>query len=338
MATEGTIAAIGEAALVDRIRRRAGAPPEWLRVGIGDDAAVYAPDRNAVQVITTDSLVENVHFRSEWTPYASIGYKAVAVNLSDLAAMGAEPRGLLLSLALPATFHTVQFDDLVGGILEAAARVDATLVGGNLSQSPGPAVVDVTAFGSGHPRKILRRSGGRPDDELYVTGELGAAAAGLLLLRRDRRGDAERDLALSECLSRYERPDARVRCGIVVARSRTARAAVDLSDGLASGVRLLAEASGTGAEIDGSQIPVHRGATALAESIGVDALDLAIAGGEDYELLFAVSPARRRAFLAATGHAGRIRVTRIGRLTKDAGTWLVRNGIRVGLEGGFRHF
>ena len=338
MALPGTIATIGEAALVERIRQRAGAPPEWVRVGIGDDAAVYAPDRNAVQVITTDSLVENIHFRSDWTPYESIGYKAVAVNLSDLAAMGAEPRGLLLSLALPATFHTDQFDDLVGGVLEAAASGNATLVGGNLSESPGPAVVDVTAFGSGHPRKILRRDGGRPDDELYVTGELGAAAAGLLLLRRERRADAERDLALRECLSRYERPQARVRCGIVVARSRSAHAAVDLSDGLAAGVRLLAEASGTGAEIDGSQIPVHRGTTALAESIGVDALDVAVGGGEDYELLFAVSPTRRRSFLAAIGHAHGVRVTRIGRLTKAPGIWLVRNGLRVALEGGFRHF
>jgi thiamine-monophosphate kinase len=338
MAAPDTIATLGEAALVERIRQRAGGPPQWVHVGIGDDAAVYAPDRNALQVITTDSLVERVHFRADWTAYESVGYKAVAVNLSDLAAMGAEPRGLLLSLALPGAFAAGDFDALIDGVLHAAAESRATLIGGNLSRSPGPVVIDVTATGSVHPRKVLTRAGGRPGDELYVTGALGAAAAGLRLLERAASPAAELENAARECVGRYERPTPRTRCGLIVGRSRGAAAAVDLSDGLAAGVRLLAQASGTGAVVDASRVPVHAGAAKLADALGEDALRLAIAGGEDYELLFAVRPRRRRAFLAAMKRAGGLPVTMIGQLTREPGVWLAGGNDRSPLSEGFNHF
>ena len=335
MATPDTVASLGEAALVDRIRQRAGSPPDWLHVGIGDDAAVFAPERNALQVITADSLVEHVHFESSWSGYDAIGYKAVAINLSDLAAMGAEPRGLLLSLALPGAFALHDFDALIDGVIEAAGEAKASLIGGNLSQSPGPVVVDVTAFGAARPRRLLTRSGGRAGDDLYVTGALGAAAAGLLLLRRGTPDRDALDEAARGCIARFERPRARIRCGLLVARTRSANAAVDLSDGLAASVRLIAAASGTGAVVDARAIPIHPGVEPLARH----ALETAVAGGEDYELLFAVPPKRRRTFLAAVGRAGRLPVTKVGQLTRESGCWL-RNerDERVALVEGFRHF
>jgi thiamine-monophosphate kinase len=137
-----------------------------------------------------------------------------------------------------------------------------------------------------------------------------------------------------QCVARYERPEARVRCGLVVARSRSATAAVDLSDGLAAGARLLAEASGTGVVVDASLIPIHAGVLTAA----ADPVRLALDGGEDYELLFAVSPRRRRAFLAAVARAGRLQVARIGQLTREPGCWLRSGEERKELGRGFQHF
>jgi thiamine-monophosphate kinase len=332
-----TVAAIGERALIDRIRARAGPSPSWLTTGIGDDAAVMEPERGSVEVVTTDSLIEDVHFRRAWTPPGAIGAKAIAVNFSDLAAMGAAPRAVLLSLALPGSFPVTEFDELLDGVIGAIRAEGAFLVGGNLSQSPGPMVVDVTAIGTAGRRRVLRRSGGRPGDELYVTGSVGGAAAGLAMLAAqiDRHRLADSLLA---CLARYERPVARVRFGRMVAAQRGASAAIDLSDGLAAGVAQLAQASGTGAVIDATAIPVDEGARDWSTRSGQDAVLAAVAGGEDYELLFAVPPRRRRAFLAAAARAGRIACTRIGQLTKDLGTFLDREGRRETVPTGFVHY
>lgn len=332
-----TIAEIGERALVDRVRARAGSPPPWLVAGIGDDAAVVEPERGALDVFTTDSLIEDVHFRRAWTPPEAIGAKAVAVNFSDLAAMGAAPRAVLLSLALPAALPLPDFDRLMDGAIDACRAERAHLVGGNLAQSPGPMVVDVTAIGSVRRRRVLQRSGGRPGDELYLTGAIGGAAAGLAMLKAgvDRRTLDEAGLA---CLARYERPVARVRFGRIVAARRAASAAIDLSDGLAAAVTQLTEASGTGAVIDAAALPVEPGAQDWSARAGTDAVLAALTGGEDYELLLAVPPRRRRAFLAAAARAGGPGWAKIGQLTAQAELWLERDGRRLHLPAGFTHY
>jgi len=327
----------GEHDLIARIRERAGSLPTWISLGIGDDAAVIEPERGAQIVVTTDSLVEDVHFKRAWTTLDAVGAKALAVNLSDLAAMGAAPRASLLSLAVPVSLTSAEVDALVDGFLSLARTWQVPLVGGNLTRSPGPLVVDVTVIGSVRPRRVLTRAGARAGDDLFVTGQLGAAAAGLTVLRSaaDR---ARLDADACACVARYERPEPRLRQGLIAARRRSTRSAIDLSDGLADGVRQLAAASGLGAIVDAASVPVHAGAAAVATAAGADALSLALSGGEDYELLFAVPRRFRRNFLAAMRQAGDLPVTHIGTMQQDPGVVLRRNGILEPLPHGFVHF
>jgi hypothetical protein len=169
-----TVADAGERELVARVRARAGTPPSFVPIGIGDDAAVIDPPRGALDVVTTDVLVEGVHFRRDWTAPEAIGAKAVAVNFSDLAAMGAAPRVVLLSLVLPPSLPLGEFDALIDGVVTACADAGAALVGGNMARSPGPLIIDITAIGAAKRRRVLTRSGGRAGDALYVTGAVGA--------------------------------------------------------------------------------------------------------------------------------------------------------------------
>src|SRR3954468_7935055 len=179
---------VGERALIERIRSRVPPAPPALVVGIGDDAAVAAPDRGSLQVFTTDALVEGVHFDRRFSSPSDIGYKALAVNASDVASMGGSPRFALLSLMLPGSLPLADLDGLLEGLLQMAAECGVALAGGNITRSPGPLVLDVTAIGSVKPRKILTRGGGRPGDALYVTGQVGAALAGLNWLRSSAGG------------------------------------------------------------------------------------------------------------------------------------------------------
>lgn len=332
-----TVATLGEHGLIDRIRARVPDGPRWVVLGIGDDAAVLEPARGELDVVTTDGLVEGVHFRREWTPPRAIGHKALAVNLSDLAAMGASPRAALLSLALPPALPLADFDEILDGLLALAHTARVPLVGGNITRSPGPLMVDVTAIGAARRRRVLTRKGGRHGDALYVTGSLGAAATGLALLERGAsRAALSPDLA--ECLDRYERPQPRLRTGLTVARNRGASACVDLSDGLADAVHQLAQASGLGAIIQAAHLPVHPGAIAWAERMSQNAVTTAAIGGEDYELLFAVPTKCRNRFRAATRAISEVPVTCIGHLTRDPGVWLELDGQRDALGSGFTHF
>jgi thiamine-monophosphate kinase len=332
-----SIDSLNERELVDRLRDRVGAPPAWVTLGIGDDAAVLRPARNMAEVVTTDSLVEGVHFRRDWSSAASIGHKALAVNLSDLAAMGARPRASLLSLALPGTLPLADFDAMIGGYLTLAASAGAPLVGGNMTRSPGPLVVDVTAIGSVGHRRVLQRTGARPGDQLFVTGTIGAAAAGLAMLEAGvDRGSLTP--AMTDCLDHYERPTPRLRCGGIVGRSRAAAAAIDLSDGLADAATRLAEGGRVGVVLDGATLPIHPGVLEWTARAGVDPVLLALVGGEDYELAFAVTGRQRSRFRSATKRCPDLPITRIGTFVKEPGAWLEREGRREPLPGGFSHF
>jgi thiamine-monophosphate kinase len=195
----------------------------------------------------------------------------------------------------------------------------------------------VTSLGSAHPRRILTRAGGRPGDELFVTGTIGAATAGLGALRQAGAAGARDVAGLADCLARYETPVPLLRCGRRVAGQRAASACMDLSDGLADAVRQLAQASGTGACIDAALLPVHPGARRWFEAGGLDPIAAALSGGEDYELLFAVPRRRRRGFFAAIARSGGISATRIGELTTPPALVLRQSDHNLVLPAGYSH-
>jgi thiamine-monophosphate kinase len=326
----------GEREIIARIRGRVPPPPAWLAVGIGDDAAVVKPERGALEILTTDSLVEGIHFDRRLSAPGDIGWKALAVNLSDIAAMGGTPRLALLSLGLPSGFPLEELDAFIEGFLALAADARVTLAGGNITRSPGPLLVDVTITGYARPRHILTRGGAAPGDDLYVTGQIGMAAAGLRWWKESKeRTELE---GMNACVARHRRPEPRVRFGALLGRNRAASACMDLSDGLADGVRQIAEASGVGARLDAAALPIPPAVRRWFAQAGEDPISGALAGGDDYELLFAV-PRRGRGRLATViRQSGNLAVTRIGQLTRERTLAVVRNGVPEPLPPGFVHF
>jgi thiamine-monophosphate kinase len=282
-------------------------------------------------VLTTDAQVEGVHFDRRFVPPDAIGHRALAVNLSDLAAMGARPRGALLSLALPPQLELAVLDGMLDGFLALADRYGVALVGGNVTSIPGPMVVDVTAIGSVHRRKILARRGARPGDHVFVTGAVGGAAAGLARLQSARP-------AADPDASRYLRPDPRVRAGMLLGGNRAASSCVDLSDGLADGVRQIAHASDAGITLDAPAIPISDGVREWAAESGRDAIDFALRGGDDFELLFTVRPSHAGRLRTVRRQLGDLPITRIGVVTRERRLLLKdEQGVRE-LPAGYEHF
>ena len=336
-----SVADCSERELIARIRTLLPAAPGWLLVGIGDDAAVVEPERNRVEVLTVDAVVEGIHFDRAFVPPDAIGHRALAVNLSDLAAMGAAPRLALLSMALPASLPLADFDAIAAGLAALAARHRLHVVGGNLTRSPGPLMIDVTVIGTVKRRQALTRTGARPGDDVYVSGTIGTAAAGLRLLQSSVRShhssvgpaSATDDWRLTNA---YLRPEPRLALGIHLARNKAASACMDLSDGLSDGLEQMAEASGVGMTIDAAALPIEPAARALFDARGQDPVAEALAGGDDYELLIAVRPRTQRRLAEATRHGG-VPLTRIGRCTAERGITL-RGAASAALPQGFRHF
>jgi thiamine-monophosphate kinase len=333
-----TVSDCSERELVARIERHLLPPPAWILVGIGDDAAIVEPERNRVEVLTVDAVVEGVHFDRAFVPPAAIGHRALAVNLSDLAAMGASPRLALLSMALPAPLPLSDFDAIVAGFAALAATHQLHVVGGNLTRSPGPLMIDVTLVGTVKRRQGLTRAGARPGDDLYVSGTMGAAAAGLRLLREVASPQSTDDRRLTAA---YLTPTPRIRLGLLLARNRAATACVDLSDGLADGVQRIAEASGVGVMLDAGALPIDPAVCAFFEARGLDPVEESLAAGDDYELLVAVRPRTRSRLAAAVRHGG-VPLTRIGRCTEDRAIAIRRPGRAMAAESalpaGYTHF
>jgi thiamine-monophosphate kinase len=328
-----TVAGLGEHALIDRIRSRLPTRPDVI-VGPGDDAAVVAPPRGMLDVFTTDAQVEGVHFDLRFVPPRAIGHRALAVNLSDLAAMGAEPRVALLSLILPDRLEIAMVDGLVTGLLSLAAAHRVAIVGGNIARSPGPLVVDVTAVGAVRSRCVLTRRGARPGDDVFVTGTLGAATVGLQRLQRTHDafpGSEDAD-------ARYLTPEPRVRAGLLLGRNRVASSCIDLSDGLADAVRQLATASHVGMVLDSTALPVAAAARAWHDRHGGDPVATAVRGGEDYELLFTVRANRRGRLRGVRQQLGDLPITRIGVVTRGTDLLIATREGTSPLPSGFEHF
>ena len=230
---------------------------------------------------------------------SAIGYRALAVNLSDLAAMGAQPRAALLSLALPPALPWSELESLVDGFLDGAARYRVALVGGNVTRSPGPLVVDVTLTGSVKRRKLLSRSGARAGDALFVTGAARRRRSRTRLAAEPRHGGGSAGAGGRRRGATTCGPSRASASGVIAGRTRAASACMDLSDGLADAVGQIAQASGTGARIDEATIPVAPAARTVFAGDPGRPLHAALTGGDDYELLCAVPRRARRRFEAA---------------------------------------
>jgi thiamine-monophosphate kinase len=334
-----TVSELGERALIARILGRIPRPPASVVVGPGDDAAIIEPARNERLVVTTDALVEGVHATRAFSTPTDIGHKALAVNLSDLAAMAAAPRWAVVSLVLPGSWLVSDVEELMDGCASLARRFNVAIVGGNITRTPGPLVVDITAGGEVRPRRWLTRDGAKAGDEIFVSGSIGAAAAGLEMLQANpATGDPQPAIG-GACVDRHRRPEPRVRLGLAMGRARAARAAMDLSDGLADAVRQVAEASGCGVRLDASALPIDADARQWWTKAGVDAIRAALVGGDDYELLFAVPKHGGRLLRAVRSRVASPALTRIGVFTKDARELVVeRDGREEAVPEGYEHY
>ena len=280
------LSAIGEFGLIARLRARWPSLPQGIIIGPGDDAAAIRPASDRLLLFTVDAMVEDVHFRRRWMPPRDLGWKAMAQNISDIAAMGGRPTNALVCLSLPGELETGFIDALYDGLDAAAAEHGASIVGGDIVGSTGPIAVSVSLLGEVEEGMVMRRSGARPGDVLMVTGSLGDSAAGLQVLEK---GEAPVGVE-QDAIARHVRPAARVDEGRMLARSGHVTAAIDISDGLTGDAAHIAEESGVGLRLHGDRVPIGPACAAVAERLGLDALDLALRGGEDYELLVAVQP------------------------------------------------
>ncbi|HYW54987.1 MAG TPA: thiamine-phosphate kinase [Dongiaceae bacterium] len=297
--------------LIARIRERLrGVPDERLLLGIGDDAAVWQPSRGNRSVITTDALVEGVHFTRGAMSARDAGHRALAANLSDVAAMGARPVLATVALGFPPETDTAWLLEAYDGIAALAKRARCAVAGGDLTRAPAITFA-ITVVGEVRASNLKTRAGALPGDVVAVTGPLGASRAGLRLAvdRPDLAGEPE----LAEALAAYRTPEPRLREGRWLAASRNVRAMMDTSDGLSTDLARLCAASGAGATIE--TVPVHEAARRVAARTGDDAEAWALDGGEDFELLVSVE---KRAFGYLAGrfraHLGRD-LLRIGSIT-----------------------
>ncbi|HVB99130.1 MAG TPA: thiamine-phosphate kinase [Candidatus Dormibacteraeota bacterium] len=314
--------------IIDRIVKRIGrqaprrsrrASPDLI-LGIGDDAAIVRPRAGADWVLSSDFSLEDVHFRRSYPPEA-IGYRSLARAVSDLGAMGAHPEFFLLSISLPSERTGPWLDRFLAGMASASRRYSLQLIGGDTTRWAKVAIA-ITVIGRAACHRAIRRDGARAGDRLYVSGQLGAAALGLAVLRQKKRTGSMRFAVGSRCpkiLRQHLYPAIPIELGIHLAEGKIASAMIDLSDGLSTDLARLARASRVGARVFLDRLPAVPVPAPLARG-GLDAIDLALNGGEDYGLLFTV-PARRAA--RVPGSFRGVPITCIGEIVPGRGVKLV---------------
>jgi thiamine-monophosphate kinase len=314
-----------------------------VETGIGDDTAVLLPLPGARLLATTDLLVEDVHFRRAWASPFDIGWKAMAVNLSDIAGKGGRPLWALVGLALPAPADPAEVESLYEGMRQAAAAHGVAIVGGDTSMSPGGWFVNVTLLGE-HEGSPRLRSGATPGDAVAVTGTLGRSAAGLAALEAGRaRLGAVRPATLETVTAAHLRPTARVAEGRWLGAAAAVHAMMDCSDGLATDLGHICRESRVGARVELDRLPVDPAAREVAGALGADALSWATSGGEDFELLLTCDPASVDALRDGLGRAVGTALTVVGEVEAfnalEAGvTFLGAGGLRVAIPAGYEHF
>jgi thiamine-monophosphate kinase len=322
--------------LIAALSREFGPAPPQVVVGIGDDCAALSLNGPDYLLWTVDTLVEGVHFDLAYTSLSQLGWKSLAVNLSDIAAMGGEPRFALLSLGWPPARDRTQALAVAAGLAQAAREYEVAIIGGDTVASPWGLSLSVTLTGQVPAAQMLRRSGARPGDLVFVTGPLGEAAAGLEILRRGL--DLAPDLK-TPLIEAHLRPRPHLRAGRLLAREGLATALIDTSDGVATDLYHICQASGVGARIKDARVPVSPRVQALAPRLGRAPLDLALTGGEDYLLLFTCRPENGIRLPRAFSQAGLAAPLPLGHIVPGDRVILEKAAGEMDISGqGYDHF
>ncbi|TET52662.1 MAG: thiamine-phosphate kinase, partial [Desulfobacteraceae bacterium] len=304
---------------------------------IGDDCAVFGPYSGRVLLFTTDMLVEDIHFlKAKITPY-QLGWKTIAVNLSDIAAMGGRPLFLLISLAIPAEMNIELIQDFYKGMKDICEHYEVNILGGDTVASPDKLVISVSLIGDAKENEVLYRSGARPGDSIYVTGNVGDSSAGLKILKNEI--SPPKSIA-SHFIKIHNEPKPLIKTGRIIAASRLASAMIDLSDGLLSDLGHICKESGVGAILFRSKIPLSSELKLLASRVKFNPIDLAFSGGEDYLLLLTVPKAKIKDFEILYKDKGSSPLYLIGEIREEKGVRMVNDDgsieeIRIR---GFNHF
>jgi thiamine-monophosphate kinase len=314
---------MGEFELLARVRERLPPPGSRVRIGSGDDAAVTVP--GGATATSVDSLVEGVHFRRDQADLGQIGRKGLATALSDLAAMGAEPGEAYVAVGVPTDLDEAGCLELIDGIVAVAGENATSLAGGDVTRAPVLTLAVTVVGHAAAPERLVGRAGARPGDALVLSGEIGGAAAGLLLLEDPSLAAALPEQTAARLRQRQLDPTPRLAAGRALAAAG-ARAMIDLSDGLGGDAGHLAAASGVSLQIDAGALPLAKGVAEVAAAAERDPLALAVAGGEDYELLAALPP-ERLGEAAAIGLEAGTTLTQIGEVGGG-------EGVEIRLPGG----
>ena len=333
-----TIASVGEYGLIERIKTIL---PSYGRadliVSIGDDTAVIRIDHERALLATCDIQIEDSHFSRRTITAYQLGRRSAAVNLSDIAAMGGTPTFAFVSLGLPGDYPVDDFDDLMRGIGDELLQYSAVVAGGNLARTDDKMVVDITLLGQATLARVLTRSGARPGDRIYVSGVLGAAAGGLQVLEEFGPDYPDKFATLVRA---HLQPTPRIPLGRLIADSGVATAMTDISDGLSRDLLNICRRSNVGAEIDVARLPLPDRAAEPEKIAGRSVLELALNGGEDYELLFTVRREVPQAEIEVLAAQTATQITEIGRIVpKEKGCFLIDGEERRKLQaGGWNHF
>lgn len=315
---------MGEFELLAKLRERLPQAGPRVKLGSGDDAAVTVP--GGATATSVDAIVDGVHFRREESELGTVGRKALATALSDLAAMGAAAGEAYVVLGAPPDLTESEFLSLLDGLLDLAAATGTTLAGGDVTRAPALTLAVTVVGHAATADAFISRGGAQPDDVLVLTGELGGAAAGRLLLDDPSLAQAVSADTATRLRARQLEPAPRLRSGLALAAAG-ARAMIDLSDGLAGDAGHLARASGVALEIDAGTLPLAKGVAEVAAAAGRDPLRLAVSGGEDYELLAALPMERLGEASTAIGDAAEATLTPIGQVAPG-------DGVEIRLPGG----
>ena len=315
---------MGEFELLARVRERLPPAGPRVRVGSGDDAAVTVP--GGATATSVDALVEGVHFHRNRATLTQIGRKALSTALSDLAAMGAEPGEAYVALGVPPDLDEEGCLELVDGIAAVAAATGTTLAGGDVTRAPALTLAVTVVGHAATADQLVGRGGAKPGDVLVLTGEIGGAAAGLLLEEHSELASSVPERTAERLRLRQLDPTPRLNAGRALAAAG-ARAMIDLSDGLGGDAGHLAEMSGVALQIDAGALPLANGLAEVAVAAGRDPLELATSGGEDYELLAALAPERLGEATTRIGEAAETTLTQVGEVLDGA-------GVEIRLPGG----